>query len=79
MHTGGAGPPPYVDPNELLDPANAPGVPYVRFNRNYTDYYADGYPNPYEQRQPEESTVSSTNEEPASAPSEEPATVVPAE
>ncbi|UPR03542.1 hypothetical protein HOP50_13g68720 [Chloropicon primus] len=79
VHTGGAGPPPYVDPNELLDPANAPGVPYVRFNRNYTDYYADGYPNPYEQRQAEESSVSSTTEEPVSALSEEPATVIPAE
>jgi len=46
VHQGGSGPPPYVDPNELLAPENfeknSPGAPFVRFRRNYTDY-SDSY------------------------------------
>ena len=38
VHTGGAGPPPYVDPNDLLSPDQAPGAPFVKFRRNYTNY-----------------------------------------
>jgi len=38
IRTGGSPPPPYVDPNDLLREDQAPGAPFVKFRRNYTDY-----------------------------------------
>ena len=59
VHTGGAPPPPYVDPDTLLTPDNAPGVPFVRFRRNYTDY-SEAY-GPLEETQEEQSEIISSS------------------
>eukprot|EP00212_Chloropicon_laureae_P005786 CAMPEP_0197493950 /NCGR_PEP_ID=MMETSP1311-20131121/25751_1 /TAXON_ID=464262 /ORGANISM="Genus nov. species nov., Strain RCC856" /LENGTH=161 /DNA_ID=CAMNT_0043039265 /DNA_START=6 /DNA_END=491 /DNA_ORIENTATION=- len=47
VRTGGAGPPPYVDPNDLLQPDQAPGAPFVKFRR-----FDDNYANSFEQEDP---------------------------
>lgn len=73
VHQGGVGPPPYVDPNELLAPENfeknSPGEPFVRFRRNYTDY-SDSYG-------PEESEEEAAGNAAAAAEQQEHVTAAP--
>ncbi len=52
VRTGGAGPPPYVDPNDLLQPDQAPGAPFVKFRR-----FDDNYVKSFEQEEAEAAAV----------------------